>query len=103
MQRCSKLAGGKPTTQRPVGLPVADHVTWSKEGPGLRIAFFLDDGVFASATFLPLDEAQVTRVLYYQPRSLARLLVDFKGEISLVDPFPDSDVVGPKDPWFAEP
>lgn len=83
------------------GMP--DHVMWSQEGPELRIVVFLEKGVFVSVTALPLDEAQVTRVFYYRPRSLVRLLVDFRGEMSPVDPFPNSDIVGPRDPWFETP
>jgi hypothetical protein len=81
------------------GMP--DHVLWSQEGPELRAAIFLEDGVFVSVTAsASLDEAQVTRVFYYRPCSLFRLLVDFVGEISPVNLFPNSDVRGPRDPWF---
>jgi hypothetical protein len=83
------------------GIP--DHVMWSREGPELRIVIFLNHGVFVSTTAIPLDEARVTRIFYYQPRSLVRLLVDFSEEISPVNPFPRSDIVGPRDPWFETP
>lgn len=82
---------------------VPDHVTWSGRTPSDRIAIFLDDGVFAAARLLPVDEAIVGYMFYFRPRSLARLLVDFKDEISLVNPFPDSDVIGSRDPWFDTP
>ena len=45
----------------------------------------------------------LARAFYYQPRSLARLLVDFAAEISPTNPFPNSDIVGPRDPWFEAP
>lgn len=77
-----------------------DYVMWSRDGPDQRIAVFVQDGVLVSATALPLNEAQVTRAFYYRPRSLVRLLVDFRAEISITNPFPNSDVVGPRDPWF---
>jgi len=76
-----------------------DYVLWSKEGPELRIAVFLKDGVLVSATALPANESQATRIFYFRPRSIIRLLVDFRDEISIVNPFPSSDVVGPRDPW----
>lgn len=81
-----------------------DYVVWSRDGQQFRTVVFLDKGVFVTSTALPLDEAQVTQAFYYQPRSLARLLVDFGGEISYVEPDPGSDVIGqPRDPWFGTP
>jgi hypothetical protein len=80
-----------------------DAVMWSREGPELRVAIFLNEGIFVSATARSLNKAQATRAFYYRPRSLLRLLVDFRDEISPSVPFPDSDVVGPRDPWFETP
>jgi hypothetical protein len=77
-----------------------DQVLWSREGPERRDVIFLKKGIFVVATASSLNEAQVGRVFYYRPRSLDRLLVDFASEISPDDPFPDSDILGPKDPWF---
>jgi hypothetical protein len=78
-----------------------DCVLWSKESPGDRIAVFLGKGIFVRATFFSsLNKAQVIRIVYYRPCSIVRLLLDFGDMISVVNPFPDSDVIGPRDPWF---
>jgi hypothetical protein len=81
-----------------------DYVMWSQEGQEFRTVIFLEEGVFVTVTAVPLEETQVTRAFYYQPRSLVRLLVDFRGEISSVEPDPGSDIVGKtRDPWFGTP
>ena len=80
-----------------------DLVTWSTERESARVAIFPNKGIYISATAISLNEADVIRVVYYRPRSLIRLLVDFKDEISIADPYPDSDVIGRRDPWFGTP
>lgn len=81
-----------------------DYVMWSQEGQQFRTAIFLEEGIFVTATAVPLDETKVTKAYYYRPRSLIRLLVDFRGEISSVEPDPSSDIIGkPRDPWFDTP
>jgi hypothetical protein len=80
-----------------------DHIVWSKEGPGLRAAVYVDEGIFAHVIVRSSSRDQVARILYFEPRSLPRLLVDFRDEISLCNPFPDSDVIGPRDPWLRAP
>jgi len=75
-------------------------VTWSREGAGNRIVAYPELGILADVLALPFEEAYVTKIIYFQPRTALRMYADFAGLISLTDPFPASDIRGPKDPWF---
>lgn len=80
------------------GVPSA--VTWSRTSPLLRVIAYPRLGVSMDVVPLPIDKAYVTRIIYFLPRTRLRYYVDFRNRISHTDPFPDSDIVGSKDPWF---
>lgn len=75
-------------------------VNWSRTSPGHRAIAYPEMGVFIDVVALPIEEAIVTRIIYFLPRTRLRYYVDFRNRISHTDPFPDSDIVGSKDPWF---
>ncbi len=76
-----------------------DRVAWSMEAPTERVLVFSSQGVLVNATALSLDKAQVTRAYYFRPRSLTEIQQEFSTVFSFVNPFPNSDVVGPENPW----
>lgn len=80
------------------GLP--NLVAWSWEGAGNRIVAYPEIGVLADVIALPFDEAYITKIIYFQPRTALRVYSDFSNSLSFTDPFPDSDILGSKDPWF---
>jgi hypothetical protein len=80
------------------GLP--DLVEWSFEGPGRRTVVFSRYGVIANVTAAKKDEAMVSKVIYYKTSHPLLLLIRFANVMSPIDPYPDSDIIGPKDPWF---
>ncbi len=75
-------------------------VEWSRESPSSVVIVYPHIGVLANVASLPYDEAQVTSLVYFVPRTRLRVMVDFARWLSPTDPFPNSDGVGPKDPWF---
>ena len=79
-----------------------DSVVWSQKDPTLRIALFPKTGVLVEATAGSLDDAQVTRAFYIRPTALAEIQKQFSDVISLANPFPNSDVVGPENPWASD-
>jgi hypothetical protein len=77
-----------------------NFVDWSPDSLSGRAVVYEPLGIIVTVMVGPYKEAQVTRILYYVPRSRLRLYVDFPDQLRPIDPFPNSDVIGPKDPWF---
>jgi hypothetical protein len=76
-----------------------ENVFWSKYGPDSRVLVFQDRGVLLEAMALPLDEAYIVQALYFRPCSSACVLIRFYDKLSPIDPFPNDDVGGERDPW----
>jgi hypothetical protein len=76
------------------------RVEWSRDGPHLRTVFFSNVGIIAIVNAAPLEDAVVTKVVYHKPFPPPVLRVKLHEYIPIIDPFPDSDIIGPKDPWF---
>lgn len=79
------------------GLPLM--VEWSLEGPGRRTVIF-KNGVLANVVASPLDDAVITKIIYHRPMPTILLQLKYMRIFSSMDPFPKSDIVGKKDPWF---
>lgn len=75
-------------------------VEWSLEDPSLRTVVFASQGILADVVGAPLDQAYVTRIIYFKPMPLLWVRIRFSEIFSSIDPAPNADVVGPKDPWF---
>jgi hypothetical protein len=73
------------------GLP--EKVTWSKLRPSLRAILFCDKGIMVQGG------KYVTEIYYFQPMSLDACLDKFKNEVATQNPFPDSDFLGPENPY----
>lgn len=74
-------------------------VEWSLEGPDRRTVVFNNE-VMANVVVSHFDDAVITKIIYHRPMPLILLRLKYMRIFLSVDPFPNSDIVGAKDPWF---
>jgi len=75
-------------------------IEWSKKYADRNVIVYPRIGILAEVVALPLPEAYMTTIIYFRPRTDLRVTVDFFDWLSDDDPFPTSDIVARKDPWF---
>jgi hypothetical protein len=73
------------------GLP--EKVTWSRLTPSQRAILFCDQGMIVQGG------EYVAEIYYFQPLPLDQCLYEFRSVVATEDPFPDSDYIGPENPY----
>lgn len=76
-----------------------DYVMWSQESLLRRVAVYPKKGLLVVATTAPVQESKVTSAIYFRPCPLICLQIRFLNVFSPFNPFPNSDIVGPQNPW----